>query len=602
MKKIIVPVMGMHCKACEMLIEEQLSAVPGVKRTAVSVKQGTAEVYFEDNRKIDEEKIHEAIREAGYSVGSEKKKPWFSRDIEDYKDLGIAFFWLAAIFMVFKILDNLGMINFNFGTSSANPSGLPVVFLVGITAGLSTCMALVGGLVLGISGRHAEKHPEATALKKFRPHIFFNVGRILFFALFGGILGSLGSFVQLSGFALGIMTIAVGAVMLLMGLQLIEIFPIVSRAKITLPKSISRMLGIKNHTEEYSHRGSFVLGGLTFFLPCGFTQAMQLFAISTGSFLSGALVMGVFALGTAPGLLGIGGLTSLVKGIFAKRFFKFAGILVIAFSFFNIANGYNLTGWQIGNNPTDSQTAGTNDPNVKLENGVQVVRMKELAQGYAPNKFTIKKGVPVRWVIDAQAPFSCANTIMVPKLNITKRLVKGENIIEFTAKEAGALKFSCSMGMYTGVFNVVDESGKGADAKDLSSSATKATGGTCSAGGAGGSGGGCGGGAQIKKDATDTIAKIEGNVQTLNAVYTLSDYLKPNSFKVKLGVKVKLTIDVKDSGRGCGYAIMISGLYNNAIPLQAGKSIVMEFTPTTRGNFDITCGMGMINYGTIVVE
>ena len=36
-------------------------------------------------------------------------------------------------------------------------------------------------------------------------------------------------------------------------------------------------------------------------------------------FVLNMMIMGIFALGTAPGLLGVGGLTSLVKGIFAKR-------------------------------------------------------------------------------------------------------------------------------------------------------------------------------------------------------------------------------------------------------------------------------------------
>ena len=65
---------------------------------------------------------------------------------------------------------------------------------------------------------------------------------------------------------------------------------------------------------------------------------------------------------------------------------------------------------------------------------------------------------------------------------------------------------------------------------------------------------------------------------------------------------MKFTIDVKDDGRGCGYAIMIPGLYNNVQPLTAGRSITMEFTPSTPGSYDITCSMSMIRYGTIVVE
>ncbi|MFA6973311.1 MAG: sulfite exporter TauE/SafE family protein [Parcubacteria group bacterium] len=598
MKKIVIPIKGMHCRSCEMLIEERVSKIPEVNKIIVNYKKAIAEVYY-DTQKPNEQEIEEAIREAGYAIGSNGKKYLLSSNVEDYKDLGIALLFLVGIYLILK---SFGILNFNFAASASNPSSLSVVLLVGLTAGVSSCMALVGGLILGISARHAEKHPEATPLQKFKPHLFFNLGRIVAYVFFGSILGAVGSVFQLSSLMLGVLTIAVGAVMLVMGLQLIEIFPVVSGIKFTLPKFVSRALGVKNHHEkEYSHSNSALMGGLTFFLPCGFTQAMQLFAISTGSMWAGGLVMGTFALGTAPGLLGIGGITSIVKGIFAKRFFKFAGVLVIFFSIFNIANGYNLTGWQLGSGAS-SNSVQSADENVTMENGVQIVRMTEIASGYVPNSFTVKKGVPVKWIIDAQDPFSCASSLVMPKENISKRLVKGENIIEFTPKETGALKFSCSMGMYTGVFNVVDELGNGSKTSQASTTASSAGGSCGMMSGGGGGCGGCGGGAQIKKDTTETSAKVEGNVQVINAIYTAGNYLQPNSFKVKSGTKVKLTIDVKDSGRGCGYAIMISGLYNNAVPLQAGQPIVMEFTPTTRGSFNITCGMGMINYGTIIVE
>jgi len=91
---------------------------------------------------------------------------------------------------------------------------------------------------------------------------------------------------------------------------------------------------------------------------------------------------------------------------------------------------------------------------VELTNGTQIVRMAENNYGYSPNKFTIQKDVPVKWIIDAQAPYSCASSLIVPKLNIRKNLVLGENVIEFTPKEAGRITFSCGMGMYNGVFNV----------------------------------------------------------------------------------------------------------------------------------------------------
>ena len=166
--------------------------------------------------------------------------------------------------------------------------------------------------------------------------------------------------------------------------------------------------------------------------------------------------MGLFALGTAPGLLSIGGVTSLVRGSFKERFFKVAGLAVIFFGLFNLNNGYTLASLNLGNinYSNSSKESFVEDPNVVIEDGVQVIRMTEGNNGYSPNKFSIKKGVPVKWIIDAKAPFSCASTVIIPALNISKDLKAGENIIEFIPEEAGKLNFSCSMGMYTGVFNV----------------------------------------------------------------------------------------------------------------------------------------------------
>jgi sulfite exporter TauE/SafE/copper chaperone CopZ len=452
MNRLIINITGMHCRSCEILIEEELRRIPEVNKSRASCKKGQVEIFYGSQKPNDQE-ITGAIRSAGYDIGLSDKKSLFNQNPNDYKDLGIAFLFLVGIYFILK---NFGLTNISFSSATGSPESLWVVLLVGLTAGVSTCMALVGGLVLGASTRHAEMHPEATAIQKFKPHLYFNLGRILGFAFLGGILGTIGSFFQISALALGALTIIVGLVMLLMGLQLIEIFPWVNRIKITLPKFISQMFGIKKHEKEYSHKSSAILGAMTFFLPCGFTQAMQLYAVSTGSPLTGALVMGTFALGTAPGLLGIGGITSAVKGMFAKRFFKFAGLLVIFFALFNITNGYNLTGWQWQgkSDPTPSGNIATPDASLKQENNVQVVNMKQLANGYSPNKFTIKKGIPVKWVINSEEPYSCASSLVIPKLGITKKLVRGENIIEFTPTEAGTLKFSCSMGMFTGAFNV----------------------------------------------------------------------------------------------------------------------------------------------------
>lgn len=445
MQKIDLYIRGMHCRSCELMITEQLLKVKFVKNVKLDYRQGKAEIFYEQNEPNLEE-LRTKILDAGYQLGPEENIAWYSKNIADYQELGVA---LLIVFTLWLVLKSLGLMDVNPDIKDST-SGLLVVLLVGLTAGFSTCMALVGGLVLGISSSYAKKHPTATFAQKFRPQLFFNLGRILGYLIFGGILGALGSVFQLSTMILSFLTIIIGLVMLLMGIKLLGIFPRFENINITLPASVYRLLGIKRGMQEYNFKQALILGALTFFLPCGFTQAMQLYAISTGSFLQGSLIMGLFALGTLPGLLSIGGVTALVKGVNARRFFKVAGVVVIVFAVLNLRNGLNLSGWDLSTLPQ------VNTENVTLENGVQVVRMTENYQGYTPNSFTVRKGIPVKWIINSEAPFSCASTIVMPKYKINKNLSAGENIIEFTPTEVGSANFSCAMGMYTGTFNIID--------------------------------------------------------------------------------------------------------------------------------------------------
>jgi plastocyanin domain-containing protein len=308
-----------------------------------------------------------------------------------------------------------------------------------------------------------------------------------------------------------------------------------------------------------------------------------------------------------PGLLGIGGLASVIKGNAAKQFYKVAGLAVIIFALFNISNGFGLVGFTFPVIGTKSAYL-SNDPNVKIENGVQVVRMKELGNGYSPNQFTIKKGIPVKWVIDAQAPYSCAASIVMPKYNIQRNLQAGENIIEFTPNEIGVIRFSCSMGMYTGSFNVVDEN-SAINSNSLTSASNLTSNNVQPSGSCGGGGGGCGCGGGSAKNFPATQGATAGGAnnantsqkQIINSVYTLSNDIQPNIFRVKAGIPVKYTIDVRESGIGCMAAIMIQDLYTTPIQLVAGNKIVMEFTPSVLGEYKITCAMA-VPRGTIIVE
>lgn len=596
----------MHCQSCELLVEDELLKIPEVCSAKVDQNKGIAEVYFESE--IKEKDIEKAVQKAGYSLGIDEK-PLLSRNPKDYVELAKA---AIILFAVFSMANTLGLFKLS-AISSGNYSSLAIVLMIGLTAGISTCMALVGGLVLGASARFAEKHPTATPIQKFTPHLFFNLGRIISFFIFGGLIGYAGSFFQLSTSMLGILTVVVGLVMLILGMQLVEIFPKISRLNFTLPKSLSRLLGIKNHSEkEYSHKNASVMGALTFFLPCGFTQAMQLYAISTGSIVAGALTMGVFAIGTAPGLLGIGGLTAIIKGARAKLFFRTVGLAVLILALFNISNGYNLSGIRLSDlNPIEvdlsafgvGSALASNDPNVTQEGGLQIVRMTQDADGYSPNNFTVKAGVPVKWVINSTNSYTCASSIVSSSLGLRKSLKLGENIIEFTPEKTGTIRFSCSMGMYTGSFNVVNE----ASGNKISNSAVKTvqnnqpqqipTAGQ-KAGSCGGNGGcGCGGGKRPNLEAQPSSPPVAaaqlGNVQVIKTAYTYDNDIQPNRFTVKVGSPARLEVEAKDDGSGCMGSITIPRLTDKIDLLKKGKTTVFEFTPENRGQYPITCAMGI---------
>ena len=218
----------MHCRSCEILIEEELKKVSGVTKVLVNHQTGIADVDCDCD--LDQQAVANAVANAGYSVGQDGKIHLFSRNHKDYLDLGIAFFIAMALFLIARSLGIFKLGN----TVTGSYSSLPVVFLIGLTAGVSTCMALVGGLVLGASSSFSKQNPQASSMEKFQPHLFFNLGRIASYFVLGGLIGLAGSLFQLSTSVVGTLTVAVGLVMLLLGGQLIDIFPILKMS--TNPK------------------------------------------------------------------------------------------------------------------------------------------------------------------------------------------------------------------------------------------------------------------------------------------------------------------------------------------------------------------------------
>lgn len=182
MKKLIVDVSGMHCKSCELLLERSIKSAKNVEKVQASHSRGTLEIFYSGSVP-DKQEIESIITENGYTPGKEARAPWFHTNIQSYVEI---LFIALALFGAYMLAKMSGFSFGGFGDMSSPTFG--VVFLVGLTAGVSSCMALVGGLILAVSAKWNEEQLNTSKWHRFEPHIYFNIGRIIGFGLFGGLL------------------------------------------------------------------------------------------------------------------------------------------------------------------------------------------------------------------------------------------------------------------------------------------------------------------------------------------------------------------------------------------------------------------------------
>ncbi|MFA5936761.1 MAG: sulfite exporter TauE/SafE family protein [Candidatus Paceibacterota bacterium] len=332
MKTYKFHVNGMHCNSCVIVTESELKKVLGVSCVKASLKDFSVEVIGEFGDKSLEEIAKDlsiVLKPHGYMLSLEKEKQKIK-----WSDFKIAI-PIALLFIAFFILlQKLGIVNL-INTSKISYG---TAFVVGLVASVSTCMAVVGGLVLSMSANFSKEG------ETIRPQILFHVGRLTSFFILGGVIGALGSTFQLGATSAFIFSFIVAIVLLILGINLLDIFPFMKKLQPTMPNFIGKYAhNLKNINHTLT---PLLVGVATFFLPCGFTQSMQIYTLTTGNFLTGSLIMFSFAFGTLPilSLLSFSSL-SIHKKIQSGIFFKTAGLIVIFFGIFNLINA--LVGAQI---------------------------------------------------------------------------------------------------------------------------------------------------------------------------------------------------------------------------------------------------------------
>ena len=459
MKEYVYQVKGMHCASCEILIEKKLLDLPGVKSVDASTSKGEVVVEFEGDRP-SADRLNDIFKQDNYKFFDSEKKiassqaPRNDGGVKKVNPTLVAFNIAIFIIIAFLILDKLGIANF---LSLSSTSSAFTFLGFGLLAGLSSCAALVGGIVLSMSKQwnslYAENSP---ASKKLQPHIMFNAGRFISYAVLGGVLGLIGSRLQISPQITGYLVVAISILMVVLGLQMLGVKAL-RKFQFSAPKSFTRKIANENN-----FRGRympFLMGALTFFLPCGFTITAQSLALLSGNFFTGAIIMGAFALGTIPVLffIGLSSVKFSSKPHLAERFSKVAGFLVLFFALFNISNQFAVLGFNFPQN--QSQTAVTNQNDLpQVVNGEQVIKMTASGNGDDPNYFKVKAGIPVRWEITGGNSLGCNGAIISTNLfDGAVDLTPGQlSVKEFTPKTAGIFRFSCTMGMIRGTIEVVN--------------------------------------------------------------------------------------------------------------------------------------------------
>ena len=560
-----VKVYDMTCTSCEKRIERTVKKLDGVIDVRANFSGQYADIEF-----IDEicsiNQIKAVINRVGYST----------EDAKSFKFIGI----IIVVAAILLLGINTG--SFNMEDKLKNAS-YAVLFVVGLITSLH-CVGMCGGIMLSQTiGKESKSKFNA-----MKPAILYNLGRVVSYTIIGGIVGAIGSVFALSLTTKAAMQILAGVFMIVMGFNMAG-FKAFRKLQLKLPTSVLKLLG------KPKPKTPFFVGIFNGLMPCGPLQTMQLYALGTGSGISGALSMFIFAIGTVPLMLTFGALSSLLSKGYTKKILKFSGILIVVLGLVMSNRGLALAGMNLGpasmlaNIGTfgDNSSAAANATKATIKDGVQVINMTANVYGYTPNTLYVQKGMPVKWVIDGEQLTGCNNTIVMPDMNLEQKLQSGKNIIEFTPGNED-IPFSCWMGMKRGTIKVVD------DLKTISVSSSDATGidsSTKSTASASNQSQPSIYGTDISKVPTNRLvnkAQLTNNEQTLE-IKGIGYELEPLIMVINKGIKTKMSIDLTSFDTPDGYFLILKSNTKEIVTDFTGVngSVDVEFNIEKAGSYGI---------------
>lgn len=413
---------GMTCAGCERVLESAVGRLDGSKTALADRKSGQLKVCYD--APCTEKAIIQAVEDAGYHV------------TEGAPRRSSGLYLLVILLGLFVIARQLGWTEFfqRFPTVSETQIGYAALFLVGLLTSVH-CIAMCGGLNLAQSMRDESRRP-------LRGSMLYNLGRLTSYTLIGCILGLVGEKASITLQVRGVIGLLAGILMLLMGVCMLSG---ISMPSIRLPKFMQKGLAaLRKH-------GSFSIGLANGLMPCGPLQSMQLYAIASGSFLTGAMSMFFFCLGTIPLVLLFGVTAGMLKASWRRWMLQTGSALLVLIGLFTVQNNLALAGILL----PGAESGGNAVITSVVKNGTQYVSTSLRSNGF--DDIQVVEGIPVVWTITVSEDSlnGCNNEIVLPAFDQQIKLEAGENTIEFTPESAGNYPYSCWMGMLRNTITVI---------------------------------------------------------------------------------------------------------------------------------------------------
>ncbi len=341
-------------------------------------------------------------------------------------------------------------------------TNLFIIFLTGLTTGGLSCLAVQGGLLASVITPTEEAiGKKLQSRNQALPILSFLASKLLAYTLLGALLGLLGTVITLTPVTRGWLQIGIAIYLFGVALSMLEVHPVFRYFIITPPKFLSRL--IKDQSKSKSVFAPALLGAMTIFIPCAVTQATEAIALATANPLYGAAIMAAFILGTTPTFFALGFVFTKIGSYFHAWFSRVAGALLVVLAIVTFNGGLGLMGsiYTLQNFYEAAKISLSSSPRVAgtsatVTGDVQEVSINVKSSGYYPNNITLKRGLKTHLILNTDNTGGCARAFTIPTLRLSKILpVTGTETLDFTPTNPGPLVFSCSMGMYTGTFNVI---------------------------------------------------------------------------------------------------------------------------------------------------